>query len=96
MQMLTGFSVVPLRFASILGFLFSMSGFLMALWLIFFKTVTGSTPTGWTSLLVVILILGGIQLIALGVIGEYLGRTYLAVNNYPQSSIKETLNLEKD
>ena len=96
MQMLTGFSVVPLRFASIIGFFFSISGFLMALWLIFFKTISNETPLGWTSLLVIILFLGGIQLIALGVIGEYMGRTYLAANNYPQFSIRETLNVKKE
>ncbi len=96
MQMLTGFSVTPLRFASIIGFLFSISGFIMAIWLIFFKTITGDTPLGWTSLLVVILFLGGIQLIALGVIGEFLGRTYLAANNYPQFSVRKTLNIEKE
>ena len=92
MQMLTGFSVVPLRFASILGFFFSISGFIMALWLVLFKSITGETPVGWTSLLVVILFLGGIQLVALGVIGEFLGRIYLAANNYPQFSIKKTIN----
>ena len=92
MQMLTGFSVVPLRVASILGFFFSISGFIIALWLVFFKSITGETPVGWTSLLVVILFLGGIQLVALGFIGEFLGRTYLAANNYPQFSVKETIN----
>ena len=94
MQMITGFSVAPLRFASILGFCFSISGFIMALWLVLFKSVSGETPVGWTSLLVVILFLGGIQLVALGVIGEFLGRTYLAVNNYPQFSIRKTINIK--
>jgi undecaprenyl-phosphate 4-deoxy-4-formamido-L-arabinose transferase len=92
MQMLTGFSVVPLRVASILGFFFSISGFIIALWLVFFKSITSETPVGWTSLLIVILFLGGIQLVALGVIGEFLGRIYLAANNYPQFSIKKTIN----
>ena len=92
MQMATGFSVAPLRLASILGFIFSMTGFAMSLWLVFFTSPSGEIPMGWTSLIVVILFLGGIQLLALGVIGEYLGRAYLAVNNYPQFSIKETLN----
>ena len=96
MQMLTGFSVTPLRFASILGFLFSIAGFLIAIWLIFFKTITGDTPLGWTSLLVVILFLGGVQLIALGLIGEFLGRTYLAANNYPQFSVRKTLNINEE
>jgi len=92
MQMATGFSVAPLRLASILGFVFSITGFAMSLWLVFFTSPSSDIPMGWTSLIVVILFLGGIQLLALGVIGEYLGRTYLAANNYPQFSIKETLN----
>ena len=94
MRMFTGFSVDPLRFASILSFVFSIAGFIMALWIVFFKNITGETPIGWTSLLVIILFLGGIQLIALGVIGEFLGRTYLAANNYPQFSIKKTINIK--
>ena len=94
MQVITGFSVAPLRFASILGFCFSISGFIIALWLVLFKSISGETTVGWTSLLVVILFLGGIQLVALGVIGEFLGRTYLAANNYPQFSIRKTINIK--
>jgi len=94
MQMATGFSIAPLRLASILGIVFSITGFIMSLWLVFFKSPSTDIPMGWTSLIVVILFLGGIQLLALGVIGEYLGRTYLAANNYPQFSIRKTINTE--
>ena len=94
--MATGFSVAPLRLASILGFVFSITGFMMSLWLVFFTSPSSDIPMGWTSLIVVILFLGGIQLLALGVMGEYLGRTYLAANNYPQFSIKETLNTKNE
>ena len=59
----------------------------LTLWLIFIKVPTDETTRGWTSLMVAILFLGGIQLIALGAIGEYLGRAYLSVNQYPQFSI---------
>ena len=94
MQMATGFSVAPLRLASILGIVFSITGFAMSLWLVFFKSPSTEIPMVWTSLIVVILFLGGIQLLALGIIGEYLGRTYLAANNYPQFSISKTINTE--
>ena len=93
--MATGFSVAPLRLASILGLFFSIIGFMMSIWLVFIKIPSSEVPMGWTSLIVVILFLGGIQLVALGAIGEYLGRTYLSVNNYPQFSINKILNDNK-
>ena len=93
--MATGFSVAPLRLASILGLFFSIVGFLMSIWLVFIRIPSSDVPMGWTSLIVAILFLGGIQLVALGAIGEYLGRTYLSVNNYPQFSVSNTLNINK-
>ena len=51
---------------------------------------------GWTSLMVVIIFFGGIQLLALGLIGEYLGRAYLSINNHSVYSIKEKINLKDD
>ncbi len=95
-QMATGFSVAPLRLASILGLFFSLIGFLMSFWLVFIRVPTSEVPMGWTSLIVVTLFLGGIQLVALGAIGEYLGRTFLSVNNYPQYSINSVLNNSDD
>ena len=94
-QMATGFSVAPLRLASILGLFFSIVGFLMSIWLVFIRIPSSDVPMGWTSLIVAVLFLGGIQLVALGAIGEYLGRTYLSVNNYPQFSVSNILNIEK-
>ena len=95
MQMATGFSIAPLRLASILGLFFSIIGFIMSIWLVFIRIPSSDAPMGWTSLIVAVLFLGGIQLVALGAIGEYLGRTYLSVNNYPQYSINRVLNIEK-
>ena len=93
--MATGFSIAPLRLASILGLFFSIIGFIMSIWLVFIRIPSSDAPMGWTSLIVAVLFLGGIQLVALGAIGEYLGRTYLSVNNYPQYSINRVLNIEK-
>ena len=67
----------------------------MSIWLVFIRIPSSDAPMGWTSLIVAVLFLGGIQLVALGAIGEYLGRTYLSVNNYPQYSINRVLNIEK-
>ena len=74
--------------------LFSLSSFIMLIWLVFIRTPSSEFPVGWTSLVVVIIFFGGVQLLALGLIGEYLGRTYLLSNNHPQFSIKESKNIK--
>ena len=93
-KMATSFSILPLRIASVLGILFSFSSFIFTLWLVFFRSVTSDIPVGWTSLIVVITFFGGIQLLALGLIGEYLGRTYMSSNNSLQFSEKNKLNIK--
>ena len=93
-QMATGFSVKPLRIASLLGIIFSLSSFTVLIWLVFIRSPSSEIPMGWTSLIVVMIFFGGIQLLALGLIGEYLGRTYLLSNNHPQFSIKESKNIQ--
>jgi undecaprenyl-phosphate 4-deoxy-4-formamido-L-arabinose transferase len=89
----TGYSIVPLRIASFFGIVFSIFGFIMSIWIIFQTALYGDTP-GWASLIVVILILGGLQLFALGIMGEYLGKSYLTLNKQPQYSIKKKINIE--
>jgi polyisoprenyl-phosphate glycosyltransferase len=85
------FSVVPLRLASWLGLAFAALGFAFAAYLIFQKLAFDRIPVpGWSSLVVVILIVGGVQLLALGAIGEYLGRAYLHLNGKPQYVVKAT------
>jgi undecaprenyl-phosphate 4-deoxy-4-formamido-L-arabinose transferase len=83
------FSILPLRLAAWLGFGFGALGFLFAAYLIFQQLMFDRIPVpGWASLVVVILIVGGVQLLALGTIGEYLGRAYLHLNGKPQYVIK--------
>ena len=94
LKMATGFSILPLRIASIFGILFSISSFCITIWLVFFRSVSSDIPIGWTSLVVIIIFLGGIQLLALGLIGEYLGRAYLTINNSPKYSEKKKLNIK--
>lgn len=85
------FSVLPLRIASWLGLAFAALGFAAAGYLVFQKLVYDEIPVpGWSSLIVVILIAGGVQLLALGTIGEYLGRAYVQLNRKPQYVIKAT------
>ncbi|MCW8306323.1 glycosyltransferase family 2 protein [Acidiphilium sp. PA] len=73
---ITSFSSAPLRLASYLGFGVSVLAFIYALITIFNKLVYGNPVKGYPSLLVAVLFLGGVQLLALGVLGEYLGRLY--------------------
>jgi glycosyltransferase involved in cell wall biosynthesis len=83
---ITSFSDVPLRFASYLGFISSAVAFLYALIVIGYKLFSlnppGYTP-GWASTIVAVLFLGGVQLISLGILGEYIGRIYDEVKGRP-------------
>ena len=92
-KMATSFSILPLRLAGIVGALMACIGFLFALVTIFLRFFSNlPIPLGWTSLFVAIIITGGTQLVALGLIGEYLGRTYVMLNNVPQYSVKDFRN----
>lgn len=73
---ITSFSTAPLRVATYFGLLTAIFAFLFAVWIIVKAALYGDRVAGWPTMMVVILFLGGIQLIALGLIGEYLGRLY--------------------
>lgn len=78
----TSFSTVPLRFASHLGMLFGIGGMLALVW-IGWVWMLGGTVQGWTSLAALILIMGSVQLMVIGVFGEYLGRMYMEAKQRP-------------
>jgi dolichol-phosphate mannosyltransferase len=88
---ITGFSNLPLRIASVMGFVVSGISFVLILYALvsyfFFK---GDLPRGWTSLMIAISFIGGVQLICLGIIGEYLSRLQSDVRNRPLYVINET------
>jgi undecaprenyl-phosphate 4-deoxy-4-formamido-L-arabinose transferase len=88
-KMATGFSVLPLRLATYVGLIVSFSAFLFGIVLILNKLIFGVSLVGWTSTIVIILFLGGIQLMTLGILGEYIGRIYLKLNGKKQFIIKE-------
>lgn len=73
---ITSFSQIPLQLASYLGFCVSLSAFFYATYFLFRTLIYGNPVKGYPSLIIILLFLGGVQLMALGVIGEYLGRTY--------------------
>lgn len=88
-----GFSVVPLRLASLLGLTFSIMGFVLACVFIIRKFIYSNILPGYSSMISVILIIGGITMMLLGLIGEYIGRMYIAINGAPQYVIKDRINL---
>lgn len=87
---LTSFSAFPARMVGVVGFVISSASFLYAVFLVIFKLAgkKGMVP-GYTSLMVVMLFLGGIQLLVLGVLGEYLGRIYNEVKERPLYIVQE-------
>lgn len=88
----TAFSVKPLRVATFMGMFSAVFGFVYAIWVIIHKIINPVAPMGWTSTIIILLILGGMILFVLGLIGEYIGRMYISMNNAPQYVIKEVLN----
>ncbi|SEC67966.1 undecaprenyl-phosphate 4-deoxy-4-formamido-L-arabinose transferase [Rhizobiales bacterium GAS188] len=93
LRMFTGFSIAPLRVASLAGAALSGLGFLFAIYLILQRFMSNALPAGWASILVTSLILGGVQLLALGIIGEYVGRIYMHVSGSSQFVVAGTVNL---
>lgn len=90
-NMAANFSIIPLQLASLIGFLFSIIGFLMAVIFFIKKLVFDIPVTGYTSLIVAITIFAGIQLMTLGLIGEYIGRIHINVNKKPQFAIRNKI-----
>lgn len=87
----TSFSVKPLRFASFSGVVVAILGFIYTLWIIIRKCIYPGVPVGWSSTIAVTLIIGGMLLCVLGMIGEYIGRIYICINNSPQYVIREVV-----
>lgn len=91
---ITSFSNFPLKLASFIGFIVSGVAFLTIIWALYSRFVLHQTITGWTSLIISVLFLGGIQLLTIGVIGEYIGRINIDIKKRPLYIVEET-NLEK-
>lgn len=90
-----GFSVIPLRIATIAGFLFSGVGIIAAVVVFIMKMVRPDMSMGWPSLMCAISFFFGLNFMFLGMIGEYLGRLFLSMNREPQYVIKEMYNIEE-
>lgn len=88
LNLYTNFSLIPLQIVGGLGFVTAASGFLVGIYYLFQFLASNIAVPGFASTIIAILILGGAQLLALGVIGEYLGRLHLNVNRKPQYVIR--------
>ena len=91
----TAFSVTPLRLATVMGAVFAVLGFCAGIVVILQKLFAAQVQAGYTSLMAVLLFVSGVIMILLGIIGEYLGRIYICINNAPQYVIRETINVSK-
>lgn len=91
----TAFSIKPLRAATYIGSVVAFIGFIYGIYIFIMKLVNPAMKIGYASLMVAILFLGGTILLVLGLIGEYIGRIYICINQSPQYVVKESVNLEE-
>ena len=94
LRVLTNFSIIPLRFSTYVGMVSSVVGFILGIFFIVAHFIGIESPEGWPSLIVSILFIGGIQLMGLGIIGEYVGRSFLYQSKEPQYVIKEIVGID--
>src|SRR5882672_2237542 len=92
LSMFLNFSVMPLRLATLFGLGFGALGAVAAVITILEAIISDKPPQGWASLMVAVLVLAGVQLVVVGLIGEYLGRMFLAVNRKPQYLVREVFH----
>jgi undecaprenyl-phosphate 4-deoxy-4-formamido-L-arabinose transferase len=89
MRHFTGFSVLPLRIATISGIIATLIGVLLGIKYCYDYFIAKNFIEGWTTVVILIIFFGGLILVTLGIIGEYIGRMYMTLNNKPQYSISE-------
>ena len=92
---LTAFSVKPLRFSSLVGVICAIAGFVFGIITVIRKLFLSNISVGWSSTISIMLFIGGLIMLMLGMIGEYLGRIYISLNKSPQYVVKETVNINE-
>lgn len=94
MNGLTAFSIKPLRLATFMGTAMAGIGFLYGIYTIIARLTQPTIVPGYSSLMAVLLLIGGIIMLMLGLIGEYIGRIYISLNNSPQYVIRDEVNFQ--
>ena len=89
---LTTFSIKPLRIATVCGVFMALLGFLIIIGLVILKLTRNNIALGWTSMIATTILIGGMIMMMLGVIGEYVGRIYLTLNENPQYVIRTIID----
>lgn len=92
----TAFSVKPLRIATFMGGCSAFMGFAYGVYTVLKKLILPDVPIGFSAIMSAIVIFGGMILLMLGLIGEYIGRIYISLNSAPQYVIREVVNVETD
>ncbi|EOW1326306.1 glycosyltransferase family 2 protein [Klebsiella aerogenes] len=92
---ITSFSVTPLRIITAVGFSISVLSFILALYAVISK-LNGNTVQGWTSVIIAIFFLGGIQMLCIGIIGEYVGKIYMESKKRPKYFIDKTTSNQQE
>lgn len=88
---IASFSVMPLRFITIVGFLLFLLSLMGITWVVIEKFILGNTVQGWASTMVSIYFIGGIQVMSLGIIGEYIGRAFQESKGRPRYIIDKEI-----
>ena len=91
LKVFTNSSIFPLRVASVTGLIITLISLFFGILLIIFKIKNPEIPQGWTSIATFIFFFSGVQLLALGIIGEYIGRIFINLNQKPQYVIREQI-----
>ncbi len=92
----TAFSIKPLRIATLSGSAFACFGFIYGIYTVIKKFVNPNVPVGFSAMMSAIMFIGGMLMLMLGMVGEYIGRIYISQNKNPQYVIRETTDQEED
>ena len=92
----TAFSIKPLRIATAMGCLTACGGFLYGIYTVVKKFVNPNVPIGFSAMMAALVFIGGMIMLMLGLIGEYIGRIYISLNNSPQYVIRECINVSEN
>jgi glycosyltransferase involved in cell wall biosynthesis len=93
---LTAFSIIPLRIATFIGGLTAFIGFNFMIYLIIVKFLNNNVLVGYSSIMSVLIFIGGMLMLMIGIVGEYIGRIYSNMNGLPQFVIKDKMNIENE